>query len=153
MFKIEINTDGAAFEDACAEIGRLLRETADRFAEMGPVSTGVAGSLRDINGNACGTWEYAREGGEDDDDRVWCVKCGAELLASASGVMDSAGGQQCPDGSEHAQYDHEPRPDDDPESGDRCKDCGEDVTWEGPSDRDWLHTDDLRNLVDIIREA
>lgn len=43
-------------------------------------------------------------------------------------------------------YDHDPRPDD-RESGapDRCKDCGEDVTWIGPTLRDWLHVDDKEN--------
>jgi hypothetical protein len=42
-------------------------------------------------------------------------------------------------------YDHEPRPDDMPEPGNRCKDCGEDITWMGPSQHDWLHVDDVRN--------
>lgn len=42
-------------------------------------------------------------------------------------------------------YDHDARPDDDPEPGDRCKDCGEDITWTGPSHLDWLHVDDARN--------
>lgn len=35
--------------------------------------------------------------------------------------------------------DHQARPDDDPESGDRCKDCGHPVTWNGPSPADWSH--------------
>lgn len=34
---------------------------------------------------------------------------------------------------------HKPRPDDDPEPGDRCKDCGKAVTWIGPSQYDWEH--------------
>lgn len=38
--------------------------------------------------------------------------------------------------------DHEARPDDDPEPGDRCKDCGRDITWTGPSMYDWTHVDD-----------
>lgn len=39
-------------------------------------------------------------------------------------------------------YDHDARPDDDPEPGDRCKDCGEDISWIGPSlTRDWEHVD------------
>jgi hypothetical protein len=43
-------------------------------------------------------------------------------------------------------YDHPARPDDDPEPGDRCKDCGEDITWIGPSvAHDWMHVDDFRN--------
>lgn len=42
-------------------------------------------------------------------------------------------------------YDHEPMPDDMPEPGDRCKECGEAVTWMGPSQYDWMHVDDVRN--------
>ncbi len=29
------------------------------------------------------------------------------------------------------------RPDDDPTPGDRCKDCGRELTWRGPSQTDW----------------
>lgn len=29
------------------------------------------------------------------------------------------------------------RPDDDPEPGDRCKDCGRDLTWRGPDPYDF----------------
>lgn len=43
-------------------------------------------------------------------------------------------------------YDHDPRPDDMPEPGDRCRECGEDITWVGPDlYADWLHVDDVRN--------
>jgi hypothetical protein len=35
---------------------------------------------------------------------------------------------------------HPARPDDDPEPGDRCKDCGRPITWLGPSQFDWEHT-------------
>ena len=42
-------------------------------------------------------------------------------------------------------YDHEARPDDDNEPGDRCKDCGQAVVWIGPSHVDWLHVNDMRN--------
>ncbi len=34
---------------------------------------------------------------------------------------------------------HTARPDDDPAPGDRCKDCGREVTWLGPSMSDWEH--------------
>jgi hypothetical protein len=35
---------------------------------------------------------------------------------------------------------HDPRPDDDPEPGDRCKDCGQSIVWVGPSTAyDWEH--------------
>jgi hypothetical protein len=44
------------------------------------------------------------------------------------------------------EFDHDAVPDDDPEPGDRCKVCGEDITWMGPSPTtDWLHVNDLRN--------
>jgi hypothetical protein len=43
-------------------------------------------------------------------------------------------------------YDHQARPDDDPEPGDRCKVCGEFITWIGPSPTsDWLHENDEEN--------
>jgi hypothetical protein len=35
--------------------------------------------------------------------------------------------------------DHRARPDDDPQPGDRCKDCGADITWIGPNLSDWQH--------------
>lgn len=41
-------------------------------------------------------------------------------------------------------YDHEARPDDDNEPGDRCKDCGEDITWHG-TNPEWMHVGDTRN--------
>lgn len=34
---------------------------------------------------------------------------------------------------------HRPRPDDDPTPGNRCKDCGRDITWLGPGMLDWEH--------------
>ena len=34
---------------------------------------------------------------------------------------------------------HKARPDDNPEPGDRCKDCGFPITWLGPSQYDWAH--------------
>lgn len=42
-------------------------------------------------------------------------------------------------------YDHDPVPDDMPEPGDRCKKCGEDITWIGPGTYDYLHVDDEEN--------
>lgn len=38
-------------------------------------------------------------------------------------------GKPCPDGKH--------RPDDDPTPGDRCKDCGRELTWRGPGPNDW----------------
>lgn len=37
---------------------------------------------------------------------------------------------------------HDARPDDDPEPGDRCKDCGDPITWRGPALTDWHHVDE-----------
>lgn len=34
---------------------------------------------------------------------------------------------------------HDARPDDDPEPGDRCKDCGEPIVWLGPDANNWQH--------------
>lgn len=40
------------------------------------------------------------------------------------------------------QYDHAARPDDLPEPGDRCKDCGAAITWIGPDPAsDWGHAE------------
>jgi hypothetical protein len=43
-------------------------------------------------------------------------------------------------------YTHDALPDDLPDEGDRCKHCGKDITWMGPSPYDWLHEDDEANL-------
>lgn len=43
------------------------------------------------------------------------------------------------------EYDHDPGPDSSPGDGYRCKVCGEDITWVGPSNYDWLHVDDKEN--------
>lgn len=43
------------------------------------------------------------------------------------------------------EYDHAARPDDFSEYGDRCRFCGDDITWIGPSHSDWLHVDDPAN--------
>jgi hypothetical protein len=52
-------------------------------------------------------------------------------------------------------YNHDARPSDDAEPGDHCKDCGEGITWMGPTavesitdpgyHVDWLHSNDPRN--------
>ena len=40
------------------------------------------------------------------------------------------------------EYDHPARPDDLPEPGDRCKDCGAAITWIGPDPAsDWGHAE------------
>lgn len=54
MFKLEIETGNAAFDDegAAYEIARILRALADRI-ENGD----SAGSVRDVNGNKVGHFE------------------------------------------------------------------------------------------------
>lgn len=37
---------------------------------------------------------------------------------------------------------HNARPDDDPEPGNRCKDCGRDIVWIGPGPNDWQHEEE-----------
>lgn len=55
MIKIEINEDGAAFDEAGAsELARILRELADRFEHDGGPDTSWPISVRDINGNNVG---------------------------------------------------------------------------------------------------
>lgn len=49
--------------------------------------------------------------------------------------------RQCPSGRH--------RPDDDPTPGDRCKDCGQDLTWRGPGPYDW----DTIDPVEVAAEA
>ncbi len=57
MFKLEIKTTNAAFDDDPSyEVARLLGEAA-HSVEMGYLS----GSLRDINGNKVGRFEFIPE--------------------------------------------------------------------------------------------
>lgn len=57
MFKLEIETTNSAFEDHPSyEVARLLEEAAHRV-EMGYLS----GSLRDVNGNRVGRFEFIPE--------------------------------------------------------------------------------------------
>ena len=51
FFEVQINTENAAFEDS-GEIARILRDLADRI-EGGS----IGGKIRDINGNAVGTFK------------------------------------------------------------------------------------------------
>jgi hypothetical protein len=55
--------------------------------------------------------------------------------------------RQCDDDKERGYrvYDHDARPDDLPEPGDRCKDCGEGVTWMGRGSGDWVHVHSREN--------
>lgn len=72
-----------------------------------------------------------------------CRYCGAEGHRPPVDPWSPEGAEERAEQAH--EYDHEARPDDDPEPGDRCKDCGETITWMGPSDRDWLHENDPAN--------
>lgn len=64
--------------------------------------------------------------------------CNHDAVAVTNGV--------CECGVRVGEYDHAPIPDDMPEPGDRCKVCGEELTWMGPSPvTDWLHVNDPAN--------
>lgn len=56
MFKLEIETDNAAFADGYQglELARILRSVANILEEMN--SEGGGGVQRDINGNTVGSW-------------------------------------------------------------------------------------------------
>lgn len=58
MFKLEIATDNAAFEDAPArELARMLRDVAKRI-ENGHLSAVAGGNILDVNGNTCGYFTH-----------------------------------------------------------------------------------------------
>jgi len=58
-FKIEIDTNNSAFEDnKVIEIRRIITEAMERFEDNGEVIQSL--TLRDINGNKCGTLDYIR---------------------------------------------------------------------------------------------
>lgn len=52
-FRVTIDTDNAAFQDDYNEVGRILRDVADRIEEgSADLRDGIA--LRDLNGNTVG---------------------------------------------------------------------------------------------------
>ena len=59
---IKINTDNAAFEDP-GEIRRVIEETAKKIANRVGIGwdTGEVFTVRDINGNAVGTWQLEED--------------------------------------------------------------------------------------------
>lgn len=66
MFRLKIETDGAAFNTQ-VEVARILREVADSVEEWGAYErVDYRGEIRDINGNTVGTWRYAPGEGYDD---------------------------------------------------------------------------------------
>lgn len=55
MFKLEIETDNAAFIDPRhVELARILREVADKIETKAP----AFGPIHDINGNTVGKFNY-----------------------------------------------------------------------------------------------
>jgi hypothetical protein len=60
MFKLEIETDNAAFEDDLGgEVARILRDAADTVEySLSPQPDKANYKVMDINGNTCGSWEY-----------------------------------------------------------------------------------------------
>ena len=62
MFKLEIETGNAAFDDAPAsEIARILRRLADRLENVGAPECGDEFTLHDYNGNRVGWARAERE--------------------------------------------------------------------------------------------
>ncbi len=56
MFKLEFETDNAAFEDFEGEVSRIVQDVA-RCVEAGR----RRGKVSDANGNAVGKWELTGE--------------------------------------------------------------------------------------------
>lgn len=62
VFKVRIECEGAAFDGVSAlEVGRILRDLAADIAREASELMGGGGSLRDINGNRCGSWSFTEE--------------------------------------------------------------------------------------------
>ncbi len=58
MFKLEIETENAAFEDS-GEVPRILRELASRLESHAYMTRGEGGGVgvvADLNGNTVGHW-------------------------------------------------------------------------------------------------
>lgn len=135
-------SEGAFSHLTCGEADSVVRVLA------------VAG-LRDaaarlVVGHALGDGD----GGDDDGDRHWPVvtATGAPADREESAHFDAAlayvdalvppAPTPVSRVRRNVDPDHEIRPDDDPEPGDRCKECGRDITWLGPSPvTDWEHCD------------
>jgi len=62
MFRLEIDTDNAAFSPWTTEVARLLRVAAARVERGGDTE----GSFRDTNGNTVGVWSIDPVDEEDD---------------------------------------------------------------------------------------
>jgi hypothetical protein len=62
MFRLEIDTDNAAFFPWTTEVARLLRLAAERIDRNGSCE----GYLKDINGNSVGCWSIDPVDAEDE---------------------------------------------------------------------------------------
>lgn len=65
MFKIEIETDNAAFDGPAnleAELSRILRSVAEKIRREGLNYRGESRVLFDVNGNRCGAMGLSRQG-------------------------------------------------------------------------------------------
>ncbi|GAA1940303.1 hypothetical protein GCM10009754_04320 [Amycolatopsis minnesotensis] len=89
---------------------------------------------------AAGPWRWPKRGVV-----VNCKKCAGYVRCPEgnhdwdAGETGSSKDRTCPyhDGSAWDLDDHTHRPDNVPEPGDRCKDCGAEIVWTGPGMHDW----------------
>lgn len=60
MFKLEIRTDGAAFDENDEHLAELLDKVSEEV-RWGHTSYGKTHSIFDANGNRCGSWKLSAE--------------------------------------------------------------------------------------------
>lgn len=61
MFRLEIETSNAAFDDNPGlALSEMLHDLADKFSEGGDIGE-ATGHLRDVNGGSVGQWQYTPE--------------------------------------------------------------------------------------------
>lgn len=77
-------------------------------------------------------------------DNIGCEESGWAPVVWVS-VPDDDEPTWCLDGDLTLIRRHEARPDDLPEPGERCKECGAPIVWMGSGHDTWLHVDDPRN--------
>jgi hypothetical protein len=141
-----IDAGGLIFADAVAAFARrqsdedqyFIQLARDQWVKDGEIEIDddtIAGGSDD-HGDYVLAWVWVDdprdEDGHENDESV------GESGDPAIGIQpDDARGSIADDVRRHG---HQARPDDDPEPGDRCKECGQSVTWLGPNFTDWLHT-------------
>lgn len=114
-----------------SETGSTEEHVADLIADLlhlldhgGALSTE---EVEEVAEKALHTWRSERPDGP---------YCNHDEVAWIDGVCECG---------TRVEFDHDARPDDDNEPGDRCKDCGADIVWIGPSHTNYLHVTDARN--------